>query len=86
MGVDAKVVEKLEEREEEEEQKEVEEEAEEENNCDKIWQPSPGRWGKNVLGPQRLLSCACSCPFPLMYFDSNKHVPIQAILSIGYRN
>ena len=24
-----------------------EEEEEEENNCDKIQQPSPGRWGKN---------------------------------------
>ena len=42
MEVDAKVVEeKLEEKEVEDE----EEEAEEENNCDKIQQPSPGRWG-----------------------------------------
>jgi hypothetical protein len=40
--VDAKVgAEKLEEKEVEDE----EEEAEEENNCDKIQQPSPGRWG-----------------------------------------
>ena len=49
MEVDAKVVEKKLEEREEEEKKEVEdeeeEEAEEENNCDKIWQPSPGRWG-----------------------------------------
>ena len=46
MGVDAKVVEeKLEEREEEEKEEVEDEEAEEENNCDKIYQPSPGRWG-----------------------------------------
>jgi len=39
--LDAKVVEEKEVEDEEEE-----EEAEEENNCDKIQQPSPGRWGK----------------------------------------
>jgi len=39
--VEAEVVEEKEEDEQEEDKKE-----EEENNCDKIQQPSPGRWGK----------------------------------------
>jgi uncharacterized membrane protein YdbT with pleckstrin-like domain len=51
--VEAKVVEEKPEDEEEKEKKEKEEkeeeeeeaEEEEENNCDKIKQPSPGRWG-----------------------------------------
>jgi hypothetical protein len=50
MRVDAKVVEeKVEEREEEEEQVEDDEE---ENNCDKIYQPSPGRWGNTSKEPK----------------------------------
>ena len=40
--VEAEVVE---EKEEDEEEVEEEEEKEEKNNSDKIYQPSPGRWG-----------------------------------------
>ena len=43
MEVEAEVVEEKEEDEEEVEEKE--EEKKEENNSDKIYQPSPGRWG-----------------------------------------
>ena len=46
MEVEAEVVEEKEEDEEEVEEKEEEEKKKEEkNNSDKIYQPSPGRWG-----------------------------------------
>ena len=37
---------------EEEEDEEEEEAEEEENNCDKIYQPSPGRWGNTSKEPK----------------------------------
>ena len=45
--VDADMVEEKLEEEEEEEAEDEDKEKEEENISDKIYQPSPGRWGKN---------------------------------------
>ena len=42
------------EEEEDEEEEEEEEEEGEKNNCDKIKQPSPGRWGMNFFENQLL--------------------------------
>ena len=49
MEVEAEVVEEKEEDEEEVEEKEEEKKEKEKNNSDKIWQPSPGRWGKKYI-------------------------------------